>query len=101
MKRVRRRYLALQVNIEGKLDQREFIDTVWKAITQLFGEYGASQTGLTLLDYNEDGKTAIIRVSLIGLQQARAALASITHISGKEAAIHVTGISGTIKSLRS
>ncbi len=101
MKRVRRRYLALQVNIEGKLDQREFIDAVWKAITQLFGEYGASQTGLTLLDYNEDGKTAVIRVSLIGLQQARAALASITHISGKEAAIHVTGVSGTIKSLRS
>ncbi len=101
MKRVKRRYLAVQVDIEGKLSQREFLDAVWKAIMQLFGEYGASQTGLTLIDFNEDSKTGIIRVSLVTLQQVRAALASITHISGKDAAIHVTGISGTIKSLRS
>ncbi len=101
MKRVKRRYLAVQVDIEGKLSQLEFLDAVWKAIMQLFGEYGASQTGLTLIDFNEDNKTGIIRVSLTTLQQVRAALASITHISGKDAAIHVKGISGTIKSLRS
>ncbi len=101
MKRVKRRYLAVQVDSEGTLNQREFLDAVWNAITRLYGEYGASQTGLALLDFDEDSKIAVIRVSLTTLQQVRAALASITHITGREAAVHVKAVSGTIKSLRS
>jgi RNase P/RNase MRP subunit POP5 len=42
----------------------------------------------------------MIRVSLVALQQVRAALVSITRISGKDAAVHVKSVSGTIKSLR-
>lgn len=100
MKRIKRRYLAVQIDTEGTLRQREFLDAVWNAVTRLYGEYGASQTGLVLLDFNEDGKTAVIRVSLTTLQQVRAALASITKIMGIEAAVHITAVSGTIKSLR-
>ncbi len=100
MKRIKRRYLAVQVDFEGTLNQRDFLDAVWNAVTLLYGEYGASKTGLALVDFNEDSKKGIIRVSLTTLQQIRAALASITHIAGKEAAVHVTTISGTIKSLR-
>ncbi len=101
MKRIKRRYLAVQVDIEGTFSQREFFDAVWNAVTRLYGEYGASQTGLALLDFKEESKTAVIRVSLATLQQVRAALASITQIIGVEAAVHVTAVSGTIKSLRS
>ena len=101
VKRIKRRYLAIEVDSEGKLNQREFSDAVWHAIARLYGEYGASQTGLTLLDFNEEEKTGVIRVSLTTLQQVRAALASITRVTGREAAVHVTAISGTIKSLRS
>ena len=100
MKRIKRRYLAVQADIDGTLNQREFLDVVWSAITRLYGEYGASQTGLSLIDLNEDSKTAVIRVSLTTLQQVRAALVSITQIMGVEAAVHVTAVSGTIKSLR-
>lgn len=100
MKRIKRRYLAVQVDIGGTLSQREFLDAVWSAVMRLYGEYGASQTGLVLLDFDEDSKTAVIRVSLTTLQQVRAALASITQIMGKEAAVHVSAVSGTIKSLR-
>jgi ribonuclease P/MRP protein subunit POP5 len=100
LKRIRRRYLAVQLDFEGTLNQREFLDTVWNSVTQLYGEYGASQTGLVLLDFNESSKSAVIRVSLTTLRQVRAALASITHINGKEAAVHVNAVSGTIKSLQ-
>ena len=100
MKRIKRRYLAVQADIDGTLNQREFLDVVWSAITRLYGEYGASQTGLSLIDFNEDSKTAVIRVSLTTLQQVRAALVSITQIRGTEAAVHVRAVSGTIKSLR-
>jgi RNase P/RNase MRP subunit POP5 len=85
---------------DSAVSQRIFWDAVWAAVTRLYGEYGASQTGLKLFDFNEEKKTAIIRVSLITLQQVRASLASITRIGDKEAAVHVTAVSGTIKSLR-
>ncbi len=100
MKRVKRRYLALQINYDGILSQREFLSTLWNAIKRLYGEYGASQTGLALIDFNEENKTAIIRISLATLQQVRASLVSITQIGSEEAAIHVLTVSGTIKSLR-
>ncbi len=70
------------------------------AITRLYGEFGASQTGLALVDFNDEKRTATIRVSLPFLQQVRAALASITGIAGREGVIHVKAISGTLKSLR-
>lgn len=96
---MKRRYLAVQIDYDGVLSQREFLDAVWSAVTRLYGEYGASQTGMALIYFDEENKTAIIRVSLLMLQQVRASIASITRMKGEEAAVHVTVISGTIKSL--
>ena len=99
MKRVKRRYLALQLECEGMPDEREFIDAVWAAVTKLYGEVGASLTGLALIDLNEERKVAVLRVSLSALNILRASLATITSIGGKEAAVHVLGVSGTLKAL--
>ena len=99
MKRVKRRYLALQLECEGMPAEREFIDAVWAAVTKLYGEVGASLTGLALIDFNEERKVAVLRVSLATLSLVRASLATITSIAGKEAAVHVLGVSGTLKAL--
>ena len=99
MKRTKRRYLALQVDSDGAPTPKEFIDAVWSAVTKLFGEYGASQTGLALIDYNEGEKKAVIRTALATVNIVRTALASITCVAGKDAAIHVMAVSGTIKAL--
>jgi RNase P/RNase MRP subunit POP5 len=100
LKRVKRRYLALQIDFDGALGEREFLDTVWAAITRLYGEYGASRTDLRLLHFDEAKKIALIRVSLAALDQVRAALVSVIKISDKDAAVHVKTVSGTIKSIR-
>ena len=76
------------------------MDAVWAAVTRLFGEYGASLTGLALIDYNVEGKTAVLRTSLETLGLVRASLASITSVAGVDAAVHVLAVSGTIKALR-
>ena len=99
MKRTKRRYLALQVDSDGAPTPKEFIDAVWSAVTKLFGEYGASQTGLALIDYNEGEKKAVIRTALATVNIVRTALASITCVAGKDAAVHVMAVSGTIKAL--
>jgi len=99
LKRVKRRYLALQLDSDGLPSGKEFIDAVWGAVTKLYGEHGASQTSLALINYDMEKKTAVVRTSLVTLDLVRASLATITSVAGNEAAVHVTAISGTIKAL--
>jgi RNase P/RNase MRP subunit POP5 len=73
---------------------------VWDAVVKLYGEYGGSLTGLTLIDYYEERKTAILRTSLVTVNMVRASLASMRSLAGAEAAVHVLAVSGTIKALR-
>jgi ribonuclease P/MRP protein subunit POP5 len=99
LKRVKRRYLALQIDCEAMPAEREFIDAVWAAVTKLYGEVGASLTGLALIEFNVERKVAVLRVSLATLSVARASLATITSIAGKEVSVHILGVSGTLKAL--
>jgi len=97
---VRRRYLAVKVQTEKPVGSKEVLDAVWKALTQLFGEYGASQSELTLIRDSRQKSYIILRCSHKALPMVRASIASITEISGKQAAAHIMRISGTLKALR-
>ena len=99
MKKVRRRCLALEIDSDELFDSREFLDAVWGAVLKLYGEYGASRTGLTLIDYDAEKRLAVIRVANASLETVRTALASITWVRNKPVAIHVLIVSGTIKAL--
>lgn len=96
---MRRRYLALEIECDGLLDSREFLDAVWGAVLRLYGEYGASRVGLSLIDFDVEGKFAVVRVAHTGVDMVRTALASITRIGDKPVAVHVVRVSGTIRSL--
>jgi len=90
----------LQVDSDGAPTPKEFMDAVWGTVTKLYGEYGASLTSLTLIDYNAEKKTAVIRTALAAVGMVRTSLASIMSVANREAAVHVVAVSGTIKSLR-
>ena len=99
MKSVRRRYLALELDCDGLLDSREFLDAVWGAVLKLYGEYGASSAGLTLIDYDVEKRFAVVRVVHTAVDMVRTALASMTRVGDKSVAVHVVRVSGTIRSL--
>lgn len=99
LKRVKRRYLASQIDSENIPSQKELMDTIWGAVTKLYGEYGASLTSLALINYSSEEKLAVLRTNLSTLDNVRTALASITTIANKEAAVNVLAVSGTIKAL--
>jgi RNase P/RNase MRP subunit POP5 len=91
--------LALKLDSDGLPTGKEFIDAVWSAVTKLYGEHGASLTSLSLINYDGEKKTAVIRTSLATLNMVRASIATITSVADKEAAVHITAVSGTIKAL--
>jgi RNase P/RNase MRP subunit POP5 len=99
LKGVRRRYLALEIDSDELFDSKEFMDAVWGAVSKLYGEYGASRAGLALIDYDGEKRFAVIRTAHTALEMVRTALASMTKIGNKPAAIHVLMVSGTIRSL--
>ena len=98
-KGVRRRYLALKLVTEHSVSREDLMNAIWDSIIQLFGEYGASQTNLTLIRYNSERNYAVIRCSHKVLEMVSASVASITEINRKPAAIHIQRVSGTLKAL--
>ncbi len=96
----RYRYLFLEFETEKFPGRSEFMGVVWGSILQLFGEYGASKTALSLIEFNSEKGYAILKCSHKALDMVRASLASITEIGGRKAEIHVIRVSGTIKSLK-
>jgi len=97
---VKRRYLAVKAESEKPIQGKEVLSAVWNAITQLFGEYGASQCELTLIRNRKQRDYFILRCSRKALPMIRASIASITEIGEKPATIHVLRVSGTLKALR-
>jgi RNase P/RNase MRP subunit POP5 len=94
---VKRRYLVLEIDTLESYIQNDFLDAVWNSLTKLYGEHGASQVNLNLIRFDVENKTAIVRVNLASLEIMRAALACLTKIAGKPAAVHVSKVSGTLK----
>jgi RNase P/RNase MRP subunit POP5 len=99
LKRVKRRYLALEIDSPETPSSDEFMDAVWDAIYRLYGEHGASQTSLSLIDFNESRKRVVLRTGHTTVEMVRTALASITQVGDKPAAVRVLTVSGTIKAL--
>ena len=99
MKRVKRRYLALQLESETLSSEREFMDAVWASLTKLYGEVGASLAGLVLINFDGERKIFVVRSSLASLSMVRASLAAVTAVAGKAASVHVLSVSGTLKAL--
>ena len=99
MKRVKRRYLFVQIEGESIPSEREFIDAVWATTAKLYGDVGASSSGLSLISFDDKRGIGVLRVWLSAFPLVRASLATVTNIAGKTATINVLGVSGTIKSL--
>jgi RNase P/RNase MRP subunit POP5 len=96
---VKQRYLALKIESPESFEEEDVKDAVWSTVTQLFGEYGASQAGLFLVHYDRQRKEAVLRCSHKALSMVHASVASVTKIKGEPATMHVLRVSGTLRAL--
>ena len=97
---MKRRYLAVKAESNEPIQGKEVLDAVRDALTQLFGEYGASQAELVLIRNYKQKHYFVLRCSRRALPMVRASTASITEIGEKPATVHVLRVSGTLKALR-
>jgi len=97
---VRRRYIAVKIASNQTIKKEDIYNAIWNSILRLFGEYGASQTDLRLINYDPENRLAVFRCSHKALPLVKASIPCVTRINGMPAAIHVQLVSGTLKSLR-
>ena len=105
--RERRRYLAFELISEREIDKRELLKEIRDSVYSLYGDTGASESKMWLIEYGKDedaeGGTdrcrgvGILRCAHNKVEEVRAALACIHSASGVRLGIRVIGISGTIK----
>lgn len=100
MREERNRYILMNVEASSPLTERDIQEAIWEAVKTLFGEYGASQANLSLIEFNPQKNCAVVRCSHTALEMVRASVASVTKMNEKPAVIHVLGVSGTLRALR-
>ena len=95
-----RRYLAISIDGGDAFSEQEISDALYQAVQELFGDFGVSGLRPRLIEYDEEKREGIVRCDRSHTREMRAALALITEISNSDVAVRVTGVSGTIKSLK-
>lgn len=93
--------MALKVESSQQFRERTLMSTIWDMVYQIYGEFGASQTSMSMVQYDGDTETLIVKCSLAGLEAVRTAIAAVTEIEKKPSVLHVVAVSGTLKALRS
>jgi ribonuclease P/MRP protein subunit POP5 len=99
IKRDKRRYLALEIVLKQSLNDRAVLNEILATFFRLFGEYGLSKANIKLIKSIPEKQQLVIRCSNSMLEKVRAAIVSTLEVQGKPVAIHVVGISGTLKAL--
>jgi len=95
-----RRYLAIRLDGDDSFSELEVSDAIHRAVRDLYGYSGVSGLQPRLIEYDEEKREGIVRCDRSHTREFRATLALITEISDRDAAVRVTGASGTIKSLK-
>jgi RNase P/RNase MRP subunit POP5 len=90
----------LKAENDQSFKERDLMDVIWNMVYQLFGEFGASQTALSLVKCDDKKGVVIVRCSHKTFDLVRAAVAAVTEINGKHAVIRVVAVSGTLKALQ-
>ncbi len=99
--RERKRYLLFEVLGEQEVNKKELLKEIWDSMYSLYGDVGASESKLWLIEYHKreetTGGVGILRCAHDKVDEVRASLACIHSVNGARVSIRVLRTSGTIK----
>jgi len=98
------RYLAVRLEggPDGGLTRGSFQRECWFAAQNLVGDVGSAALGLTVADFSfSDGNGyAVVRVRRGETGRARAVVACVDAVEGRDIGLRVAGTSGTVRACR-
>ena len=95
--REKRRYLLFEVISDGEVAKHGLQNAIWDSIYSLYGDTGASESRLWLVNYDSGIGIGVLRCAHRTVEKVRAALACIYSVDGVRTAIRVIRVSGTLK----
>lgn len=98
--RQRNRYLNFRIVSDIPISRKDAVDAIWSSFVSMWGQVGASKTGMWVMDYIPQTKNGIVKVNHNSVKQLRSAISSVTAISGARARIDVKRSSGTLRKAR-
>jgi len=100
--KVRERYIAFKVKIEGdvKIDKKTVAKAIWKAALDVLGEVWAGSLDLWIMEYNEGTGVGILKCNSKSVEEVKAVMAFVDSVSERRAVIYPLYVSGTLKKLK-
>ena len=95
--REKRRYLLFEAICDAEVGKHELQNAIWDSIYSLYGDTGASESRLWLVNYDSGIGIGVLRCAHRTVEEVRAALACIHSVDGVRTAIRVIRVSGTLK----
>ena len=97
VKREKQRYLGFVIFGPDKITKREVNNELWEKYINLFGTIGAANSGMYLIEFDEEEKKGIVRIRHDMINNLTVCIALIREINYQKNIIHRIGVSGTIK----
>lgn len=96
----RKRYIVFEVISEKKIRRKELLKEIWDSVYSLYGDKGASESKIKLLEFDNGTGRGILRCAHKKVEEIRAVLACISSVDEAKVGIRVIRTSGTIKAAR-
>ncbi|NUN11608.1 hypothetical protein HUU53_03090 [Candidatus Micrarchaeota archaeon] len=98
MMREKKRYLLYKL-VGQKLDEKKAKHLVYEAVFSFLGEKTAGKAGASLKEFNPEKQLLVLRCDLKYLEQIIAALALKRFFEGRDIALRLEKISGSVSNL--
>lgn len=98
--REKKRYIAFEVQTEGKVDLEHAKKSIEQSIKGLLGDLGVARAGILFLNDWKQNR-GILKVNTKYVDEIKASLALVQDIAEKKATIKSISVSGALEKIRS
>lgn len=100
LRKLRRRYVALKVHGRDSCSRETLREGLESEFIDLFGLWAFSQAGIRVLEFDENGREAVVACWHRWLPMVRVSATMMTELAGGPVVVQVRGVSGTMRRLR-
>ena len=98
--REKNRYLVLKVRCECIPERNDVVNALVKSQLDLWGQAGAAQQNMWVMDYNERTMKAAVKCNHKSVRQVKASATMVSRIKNRPASVEVLKTCGTLKNAR-